>query len=103
MADVGRHKKRCIRNRNESELENWKQKKIQLGDITMYRKDKTTMLGSTCTKILKSPAIKMKRLFNCMPAHRRDITRYTIEYSKKILDEWLREEVPDQPKCRIYA
>ena len=79
-------------------------RKLQLGDIKKFREDKTVMLECTIrTKILNSPARKMERLFNCMPAHLRDIFGYTIEYFVKKLDKWLREEVPDQPKCGIYA
>ena len=78
-------------------------RKLQLGDIKKFRKDKTRMMEGMRTKILNSPERKMERLFNCMPAHLRDISGYTTEYFKKKLDEWLREEVPDQPKCGIYA
>ena len=79
-----------------------KHRSIQLGDIKQYRKDSTRMLGSIQTKILNSPARKMERLFNCIPGHIRDITGRPTEYFKKQLDEWLKE-VPDQPKCGVYA
>ena len=61
------------------------------------------MMECIRTKILNSPARKMESLFNCMTAHLRDITGYTTEYFKKNLDEWLREEGPDQHKCGIDA
>ena len=75
---------------------------IQLGGIKKYRLDRTRMLTSIQTKILNSPARKMERLFNCIPGHIRDITGRPTEYFKKQLDEWLKE-VPDQPKCGVYA
>ena len=61
------------------------------------------MLEITYTKILNSPAKKMRRLFNYIPGYLRDITGYTTEYFKKQLNDWLKEEVPDYPKCGIYA
>ena len=78
-------------------------KKLQLEDIKKFRKDKTRMMEGMRTKILNSPERKMEKLFTCMLAHLRDISGYSTEYFKKKLEKWLREEVPDQPKCGIYA
>ena len=67
-------------------------KSIQLGDVSIQ-------LG----EILNSQTRKMKRLFNYIPGHLRDITIKPTEYLKKQLDEWLNGKVPAQPKCGIYA
>merc|ERR1712033_29691 len=75
---------------------------IKLGDIKQYRADGTRMMVRIQTKILNSPMRKMERLFNCIPGHIRDITKRPTDYFKKQLDEWLRE-VPDHPKCGVYA
>ena len=75
----------------------------KLGSIKQYTLDRTRMLGRIQTKILNSPARKMERLFNCIPGHLRDITRRPTGYFKKHLDKWLREKVPDQPKCGVYV
>ena len=74
-------------------------RRIQLGDVKFYRKGGGRILPGVRTQILNSPARKVERLFNHIPSHLRNITGKTTEYFKKMLDEWLIKEVPDQPKC----
>ena len=74
-------------------------RRIQLGDEKYSGNDGLRILPSVKTRILNSPARQTERLFNCMPKELREITGVTVDTFKKHLDKWLREEVPDQPKC----
>ena len=60
------------------------------------------ILPSEKTKILQCPAMKIERVFNCMPRYLRDKTRIKTETFKKHLDKWL-SGIPDQPKCGRYS
>ena len=79
-----------------------KARRIQLGGVKFYRNGGARILPGVRTQILNSPARKVERLFNHIPSHLRNITGKTTEYFKKMLDEWLMKEVPDQPKCGNY-